>query len=107
VDQLIHYNLVHDVNVAIECLMMHATVDFDKSDAEKRPLFVEPLRMLEYLTLIYHVLATRYSDEESLAPNYEGEVVFVRRQLSLLSQLSEELLTRHSQKFLKNKSTTA
>lgn len=56
---------------------------------------------MHYLTLVYHLVQTRYEDEEELAPIYEGEVLLVRKQLSALTLLTEDLFNRHMQKLAK------
>lgn len=56
---------------------------------------------MHYLTLIYHLVQTRYEDNEELTPLYDGEVLLVRKQLAALTLLTEDITTRHMQKLVK------
>lgn len=99
-ENLLNFNLVHDINALIETLNFHITTDFEELSADKKPLYLEPMQLLHYLTLIFHVVQTRYDDEHG-TPLYEGEVILVGKQLAALTFLTEDLITRHMQKLVK------
>ena len=76
-EHILNFNLVNDINILIETLNQHVTTDYEQLTQDKRPLYLEPTQLMHYLTIIFHVVQTRYSEDEDLAPLYEGEVILV------------------------------
>ena len=71
------YALTHDLNKAIHILRL-LTTDYSKEDETR--FFVEPIDMLENLTLIYHRLLMEFDEDMEHNSRTEPRVI--------LSQLS-------------------
>jgi hypothetical protein len=110
--QMIPYNLINDLNVAIDNLHF-ITTDIEDEDSSK--FYCDTSQYLEILTFIYYLLKTRFSDElepdgemityyDGLVESHPQNLVFKR--LNLLTHLThEQLVARHFKKLLTNSKT--
>jgi hypothetical protein len=98
IDTIIPYNMINDLNVAIDNLQ-YLTTDIEKEDSSN--FHCEPSKYLEILSQIFYLIKSRFSDEVEpdgeLVTYYDGPVeahpsVLVLNKLNLLAFFTQELV---------------
>jgi hypothetical protein len=100
--EVIPYNLVHDINFAIQCLV-RVTDEFENVDQNR--VYADIQSQLWTLIHVHHILLNEYTDDEHMNPLDPRKPRIVLKQISVLSKLSEDLISRHFGKLQKSKQT--